>query len=754
MPLTVTRDPTHNTRNVDKLEKMVQVLMDQVEQGIDMQGNAFSLFQTAILLEDKIRERTQTLQTALRDLENTNRALTAAKEQTETAQTRLMEAIESISEGFVHFDNQDRMVLCNTKFLEFFPGIDQVLQSGMPFERLSRWTVETGLIVDIDEPREEWLKQRARAHHNPADPIVMRLATGRWLQVRERSTRDGGTVSLYTDITAIKMRERLRHEQELAEKSILLQSTLDNLAQGVSVFDRDLKLVAWNDRFRELLDLPDSLVSCGVSFEEYVAFRSQRGDYGSDADTAVAVRLDCVRRTRPLHVEQTLANGTVVEVRRAPMPGGGFVTTYTDITERKRAAEQLREINDTLERRVAERTAELTELNGQLRQEIFQRARVEAALTLAKQEAEAANLGKTKFLAAASHDLLQPLNAARLFVSALTERPLAAKEREFANRIGKALENVEALLATLMDISKFDAGVIAPRPFDFRIGEMLQALAEDYAPIAADEQVQLTVVPSALITRSDPALLARILRNLLSNAIRYSPGGRVVVGCRRRGHRVRIEVWDCGVGIPETQLQEIFEEFRQLNHVHHHADKSFGLGLAIAKRIARVLDHRIDVRSRLGHGSMFAVEAPMGNMTARHTAPSGLGGTPDHGIRGAVVLVIDNDESALAGMRELLHGWECVTIAAHDGEAAGRALRESGNMADLAIASYDLNGGMTGLETINAIRRDVGVDMPGILVSAERRPDDLDRVRSRGLHLLDKPIKPAKLRALMSHLLS
>ena len=209
-------------------------------------GNAYSLFQTATVLEDKVRERTRRLETALRELEKSNRELSIAKEQTETAQTRLMEAVESISEGFVHFDADDRLVLCNTKFLEFWSDgkrdIREVLRPGVSFREISRWTVETGLIVDVDGDPDEWLRGRLYRHSNPSDPHVVHLASGRWLQIRERQ-RDGGTVGIYTDITAIKLDEQQRREQELAEKSILLQSTLDNLAQGVSVFDKHLGLL-------------------------------------------------------------------------------------------------------------------------------------------------------------------------------------------------------------------------------------------------------------------------------------------------------------------------------------------------------------------------------------------------------------------------------------------------------------------------------------------------------------------------------
>ncbi|NJO67481.1 MAG: PAS domain-containing protein [Rhodospirillales bacterium] len=267
--------------------------------GIEFQGNAYSLFQTAIVLEDKVRERTARLETALRDLETTNHQLTSAKRQTETAQTRLMEAIESISEGFVLFDRDDRLVLCNTRFIEFWSGvrdIREVVKPGVSFRELSRWTVENGLVASLDGDPEAWLRDRLYRHSNPSDPTVVHLVGGRWLQIRERLTQDGGIVGIYMDITEVKLDEQRRRERELAEKSMLLQSTLDHLVQGVSVFDHQFKLVAWNDRFLELLDLPEWLVRGGASFHDYVRYRSARGDYDEDSESAIALRIEQTRR--------------------------------------------------------------------------------------------------------------------------------------------------------------------------------------------------------------------------------------------------------------------------------------------------------------------------------------------------------------------------------------------------------------------------------------------------------------------------
>ena len=742
-------------RDAAKLQKIVKVLMEQVERGIDFQGNAYSLFQTAIVLEDKVRERTRRLETALRDLEQINHELSAAKLQTETAQTRLMEAIESISEGFALFDRDDALVLCNSRFIEFWSDghdIREVVRPGISFRDLSRWTVENGIVAGVEEDPEAWLQDRLYRHSNPSDPTVVRLASGRWLQIRERPTQDNGIVGIYTDITEVKLDEQRRREQELAEKSILLQSTLDHLMQGVSVFDKHNQLVAWNDRFLDLLDLPEWLVRSGSSFSDYVRYRSARGDYPEGTESAIALGLDRDRDSLPTKSEQLLHNGTVLEVRCDPMPGGGFVTTYTDITDRKLAARQLKEANESLERRVRERTAELTAVNAKLRQEILERAKIEEALRQAKAEAEEANLSKTRFLAAASHDLLQPLNAARLFATALAERPLPTKEAEFVANIDRALGCVEGLLGTLLHISKLDAGAIAAEKSDFVIGDLLQQLADEYQPLASREGVRLRVVSSSKVVRSDLTLLGRVLRNFLTNAVRYAPAGRVLLGCRRRGDLVRIETLDTGCGIPAESIGEIFEEFRQL-HRDRDQGKSFGLGLAIVKRIARVLDHAIGVRSVVGKGSAFWIDVPVGALPRalprREATPIAL-----NTLSSALIAVIDDQDSILAGMRELLQGWGCTAVVAVDGRTAALDLARTGRDPDIVIADFHLDGGATGVDAVEAFREVYGHSVPGLIITADGSAKVTEIVRRHGFHLLRKPVKPAKLRALLSHLLA
>ncbi len=279
------------------------------------------------------------------------------------------------------------------------------------------------------------------------------------------------------------------------------------------------------------------------------------------------------------------------------MPDGGLVTTFTDITPSVKAAEALERANATLERRVRERTGELTRLNAELER--------------AKAEADDANVSKTRFVAAASHDILQPLNAARLYVTSLIERQRDGDDADLVANIDASLEAVEEIFAALLDISRLDTGAMKPEIADFRIDELLHRLEVEFAPLAREKGLDLTFMPCSLTVRSDRRLLRRLLQNLISNAIKYTPPGRVLVGCRRRGARLRIEVYDTGIGIPHAKRRAVFKEFHRLDQGARVA-RGVGLGLSIVERIARVLDCEVTLKSNVGRGSRFSIEVPRG----------------------------------------------------------------------------------------------------------------------------------------------
>ena len=424
-----------------------------------------------------------------------------------------------------------------------------------------------------------------------------------------------------------------------------------------------------------------------------------------------------------------------------------------DITERRRTAEALHQAYQNLERRVRERTAELTAVNSQLREEIGERARAEARLREAKREAEQANLSKTKFLAAVSHDLLQPLNAARLFTGALLEHQVPPASAGLIRNVSNSLEDVESLLGTLVDVSKLDAGVIKPDVTSFAVADLLDNIAAEYRQIASSEGLSLDFIPSSALVKSDPQLLARVLRNFLTNAIRYTPKGRVVLGCRRRPGVLSIEVWDTGAGIAEDKLGEIFQEFKRGEPVRNTQDRGLGLGLAIVDKIVRMLGHRIRVSSRVGHGSCFAVEVPYARSVARPREQEVCSLLPGDHLTGARLWVVDNDAAICAGMRTLLEGWGCQVVTALSEDDLARQVDTVQGDADLLIVDYHLDNGHTGDELVRQLNARRSSPLPVLMITANYSNELKQQMRDLGQVLMHKPVRPMKLKTAMSHLL-
>lgn len=406
----------------------------------------------------------------------------------------------------------------------------------------------------------------------------------------------------------------------------------------------------------------------------------------------------------------------------------GFVA---DITERKLAQLRLLQLNEQLEQRVAERTCELRD---------------------ARDAAEAANLSKDKYLAAASHDLLQPLNAARLLISTLRERALPSEELNLVERAHQALEGAEDLLTDLLDISKLDQSAIKPDVDSYRLDEVLLPLVSEFQPVAAAAGLQLAhYIPQCAI-RSDFRLLTRILRNFLSNACRYTDRGRVLLGARRRGDSLRIEVWDTGRGIAADQLQSIFLEFNQLNVERAAERRGVGLGLAIVERIANMLDYRIQVRSQPGRGSVFSIEVPLAEGLPRGSGEV-LVSQPQLGdpLPGRRLLVVDNELSILHSMAALLGQWGCEVLTATDEAAALEALQ--GRAPELILADYHLDRGTTGWEVAQSLRVRFGQAIPVVMITADRSDQCRKQLQGFGVPVLNKPVKAGKMRSALSHLL-
>lgn len=544
------------------------------------------------------------------------------------------------------------------------------------------------------------------------------------LLLRKRTVSTKAALKLLDDASAA-----IQYNREI------LQTALDHVRQGIAVFDRDLRLVCWNRQFGDMLDLPPEIVRIGIGLDDILRFNARAGLFGQGLiEEIVRERLGRYSQRNATFLERLAPRGVVMEVRVNAMPDQGAVVTFTDITPTVEAAEALERANETLEKRVRERTKALEHLNAQL--------------ALAKSEAEEANISKTRFLAAASHDILQPLNAARLYATSLVERAAEGEPGRLAGNVDASLEAVEEILAALLDISRLDAGAMKPEIAPFRIDDIFRQLELEFAPLAREKGLDLTFVACSASVRSDRRLLRRLLQNLVSNAIKYTPRGRVLVGARHRKGRLRIEVLDTGPGIPQGKQKLVFREFQRLDQGAK-AARGLGLGLSIVERIARVLDHPVDLASSPPNGSRFAVEVPLAPAVPVQIRAAIPLSAPSAALDGLTVLCIDNDPTILDGMETLLTGWGCQVVKAPGAASALGTLREARLAPDVLLIDYHLDEG-DGIEAARNLRWKLGRALPAVLITADRSKNVRDAARSTGMEVLNKPVRPAALRALLA----
>ena len=495
----------------------------------------------------------------------------------------------------------------------------------------------------------------------------------------------------------------------------LLAATLENIDVGVSVIDRDLRLVAWNSRYLDLFRYPAGMIRVGVPVADLIRFNAERGDCGpGEAEEHVAKRLGHMRSRRQHSFERHRTDGRVIKTVGGPMPDGGYVMAFTDITMEAQARAATETARRDLEQAVEQRTAELSQVNAELAK---------------------ANADKTRFLAAASHDLLQPLHAAMLFSSALRRR-LAEPEQAMLARLDRSIEGANDLLRALLDISKLDAGGVTPQPTRFAARTMLVDLVESLRPLAAEKGLKLLVGPGDGWVETDGSLLKSIVQNFLTNAIRYTEHGGIIIAARRRGTMLRIEVWDSGIGIAQDKLKSIFREFERLGQG---SENGMGLGLAIVERSAALIGGTVDVRSRIGRGSRFSISLPI-VLAPQSPALSPLPRRQDGPLIPLRLLVVDDDPANRAAMRAALEsaGHACATAS---GEV--EAMQAQGPF-DGALVDFQLGTECDGITLIDRLR----LRWPGVtaaLVTAERSDPMLERARERNIPILAKPLAAATL---------
>ncbi|WP_227663256.1 hybrid sensor histidine kinase/response regulator [Marinobacter halophilus] len=722
-----------------RLRRIRDALIVRVESGSAHKPEPYAAFEHSVILAEQVRERTEALNQAMEELKASNKALIRARQEAETSRQRLNDAIESIADGFVLFDRNHRLIQTNSRFRSYWRHASvPVPRAGTSIDDVKALAVSSGLIVEEHS-------------HEEAEGAVFLLSNGRWVQMTERSTREGGLVVLYSDITDVKNSEMARRIKALEESERWIRVVTDHVPALIAYVGADLTVQFCN--------------------------RVYQAWYGHQGESPLGKRLDEVhtpefyQRLLPQVLEVMDGHSVTFEfdekggrgeqryMLRSYVPNvdetgavTGFFVLIRDITDRRKTALALEQAYDNLERRVRERTAALTGLNDQLRQEIAERAAVEARLREAKLEAEKANLSKTKFLAAVSHDLLQPLNAARLFTSALQEQSFGPKAESLVRSVSVSLDDVENLLGTLVDISKLDAGVIKPDVMAFDLRDLLNNIAREFRQMALAEGLRLDFVPSSAVVHSDPQLLARILRNFLTNAIRYTGQGRILLGCRRQGDHILLQVWDTGPGIPEDKLTEIFQEFKRIRPSGSPTDKGLGLGLAIVDKISRMLGHEVFVSSLEGKGSVFSVRVPLGHLKPETPlARDSLCAEVDRNLSGVRVWVIDNDQAICKGMKTLLEGWDCRVVTAVSVADLDARLDIAEAPVDLILADYHLDNDENGVDAVAEINGRRSQPAPVLMITANYTSELKQHIRELGYLLMNKPVKPLKLRSVLNH---
>ncbi|WP_374015574.1 PAS-domain containing protein [Phaeobacter sp. A36a-5a] len=756
-------DPRNSLeRQNEKLLKITATLMRRVEQNTDASGLAYAQFERAVLLEEEIRSRTRDLERTLDLLNLSNAKLAEANRETEAARANLADAIETVQEGFALFNPQDVLVMCNSRFGMHMPDIHARLRPGLAFEAyVNLVSGSSALSLPAGTTAAEWAARRLARHQDRSVMFNVRMTGNRWLQVSEHRTSDSGTVILQTDVTDIMRLQHQERERILDDQARLIRATLEHLNQGVCIFDQQARLVGWNRLMGELLSIPISRFRIGSRFERIfehlrAEFTFEQADMADQvtlwtrpkADPAPDIPSERIRSgpaiRAPLSFDVQQGMTRVLTVFMQEMPDGGFVISFTDVTAERTAARAMSEARDTLEQRVLDRTLELED---------------------ALQAAERANASKSRFVAAASHDLLQPLSAAKLFVAALQSELPTGGSRETLNKAANALDSVETLVSALLDISRLDSGRATRHVTSVDLDDLLLQLHDELRPMADAKGLSFRLRLSQTRVLSDVTYLRRILQNLISNALRYTSRGGVLVGIRPRRDTVRVEIWDTGTGIPDEDRTLIFAEFQRLNATVSAAD-GMGLGLAIVERACGLLGHPLTLRSRVGRGTVFAVDLPrdtarlhqshqseLSGARMAEVAPSGTA-SPDPAavpLGQLIALLIVTDPDLRHALTLTMEQWGIDVLPCASEEDARALLTEIDVTPDVLVIDLQLGADQNGAEVITRLNRDLGA-LPACLISADRRPQVARLAQNTGARLFTKPIQPEQLRSFLDDL--
>lgn len=558
------------------------------------------------------------------------------------------------------------------------------------------------------------------------------------------SALEGRDIAL--DELAVLVEDASSQRQQFSQN--LLQSAIENASEGISIVDDELKLVAWNKKYLDLFDYPADLVYVGSPISGLIRHNVKRGLCGrGDIESQVNRRLDFLRRGSPHSSEREQANGQTIRIEGNPLPDGGFVMMFSDITAYRQAEQVLKEANLDLETRVYERTLTLAKTNE--------------ALAKAHEKAEQAHLKKSQYLKACSHDLMQPLEAARLFTSALAEQSnLSNEQQRQVDNIDRSLKAANDLLADLAEIARLESGNIKANIQAFALNDLFEDLAQEFSALAIEQQVEFRLVASKVWVKSDRHLLRRIIQNLVGNAFRYASPGKVLLGARVFNNQVIIQILDNGPGIPVEKQLLVFEQFTQLNTPNNQSGRGLGLGLNITQSLAQLLGHSLSLQSKSMQGCKFSVHVEQAQPQITTMAAA----SPNFNValKDITVLCIDNDPDVLSGMVELLSAWQCNILAADSRESALQEFSNHMNDVDILLVDYQLGyleGQLEGeqadgLTLIKDLRSQCHHSLPAILITATTEEGIEDKAKSYDVGYMRKLVKPAALRAMMSAMLA
>ncbi len=549
------------------------------------------------------------------------------------------------------------------------------------------------------------------------------------------SALEGRDIAL--DEIAVLVEEASSQRQQYSQD--LLQSAIENASEGISIVDSDLNLVAWNKKYVDLFNYPSDLVYQGSPISDLIRFNVRRGLCGvGKVEEQVSKRLNHLRNGSPHSSEREHSDGRVIRIEGNPLPGGGFVMLFSDITAYREAEKGLKEANVDLETRVLERTKKLEQTND--------------ALALAREKAEQAHVKKSLYLKACSHDLMQPLEAARLFTSALASQgDLTETQQRQVDNIDHSLKVANDLVADLAEIARIESGNIKPNITVFSVKSLFDDLAKEFSASAVEQSIDFRVRANAMWLRSDRNLLRRILQNLIGNAFRYASPGKVLLGARLKAGLVNIEVYDNGPGIPEEKQTLVFEQFTQLDNQQSTSAGGLGLGLNITQSLAELLGHPLALLSQAGMGCKFSVgvEQALAQQESVVVKPAVTLGLSD-----VTVMCIDNDPDVLSGMVELLSVWGCNVLAADSYHQAISLYDEHKNDIEILLVDYQLDSNFNGIKLIAKLRKLSPHYIPAILITATTDSDLEEKTLAADIGFMRKLIKPAELRAMMSSMLT